>query len=301
MKKLIVVGPVFFDLIFGNLSSLPKPGQEISTSEFDFSIGGMGIVAVTARKLGLDVSLVSCIGDDLFGKYICDYLVKNGVDTSYLYTQQRTPVSVAVNIGDRAFITFPGCSSHSSELPMALTDVSSHIHGNFHQLKAINIEPFLKETSFSVTLSWEDALNWSKKDFKFLENLDIFIMNQSEAKEITGLQRAEDQLSFLKGYVKEIVIITQGGKGAWASDGKKQIFIPSVSLEIKDTTGAGDSFIAGFLKGYLEHKPLHESLALGNACGALSVSSYGGIHEDLSYEKVLNLSRKILSHYVMGV
>jgi len=265
LKKLIVVGPVFFDLIFGNLSSLPKPGQEISTSEFDFSIGGMGIVAVTARKLGLDVSLVSCIGDDLFGKYICDYLVKNGVDTSYLYTQQRTPVSVAVNIGDRAFITFPGCSSHSSELPMALTDVSSHIHGNFH---------------FSVTLSWEDALNWSKKDFKFLENLDIFIMNQSEAKEITGLQRAEDQLSFLKGYVKEIVIITQGGKGAWASDGKKQIFIPSVSLEIKDTTGAGDSFIAGFLKGYLE---------------------YGGIHEDLSYEKVLNLSRKILSHYVMGV
>lgn len=294
LKKLIVVGPVFFDLIFGNLPSLPKPGQEITTSEFDISIGGMGIVAVTARKLGLEVSLVSCVGNDFFGKYIYDYLTKNGLDISYLNFQQRTPISVAINIGDRAFITFPGCSESSSHFPDDLLKIDSHIHGNFHKLKRMNTEMFSEGTSISATIGWEDALGWSKDDLELLKKLDIFILNHLEAKEITGLTKTEEQLEFFEKYIKEIVIITQGSNGVWASNKKEKIFVPSLKSEIKDTTGAGDSFIAGFLKGYLNNIPLDESLALGNACGALSVSSYGGIYENLSYDKARELSRKIL-------
>jgi len=72
------------------------------------------------------------------------------------------------------------------------------------------------------------------------------------------------------------VVIKLGSSGSLAIENGKEVFLPAYRVKAVDTTGAGDSFNAGFVYGFLTGKGLEECLACGNACGALNVTAYGG-------------------------
>jgi sugar/nucleoside kinase (ribokinase family) len=107
-----------------------------------------------------------------------------------------------------------------------------------------------------------------------LQGVDIFAPNEGEALAFTGesdVFRALDSLA----EIVPAVVIKRGGKGAIARRERDTWQVPAIRVEVKDTTGAGDSFNAGFLYAYLKNLSMEECLRYGNITGGLSVMNTG--------------------------
>jgi len=133
------------------------------------------------------------------------------------------------------------------------------------------------ETDLTVSfdLGWDPTGIWSKKIYELFPYIDVLFMNQSEAlnysRKSTARSAAEDFASYCP-----LVAIKLGSKGALAAADGKITEKSSFQVKAVDTTGAGDSFNAGFIYAYLEGKSPEECLLYGNGCGALSVTKLGG-------------------------
>jgi len=108
-----------------------------------------------------------------------------------------------------------------------------------------------------------------------LRAIDIFAPNQSEACQLTGVEDPREAAARLAEYCP-LVVVKCGGQGAYAFTGGRLYHSPALPVEVVDTTGAGDSFNAGFLYAYLRGEPLETCLRCGNICGGLSTTRHGG-------------------------
>ncbi|SDN37578.1 pfkB family carbohydrate kinase [Paenibacillus sp. yr247] len=100
-------------------------------------------------------------------------------------------------------------------------------------------------------------------------------MNETEALHYTGFEQIDDRLSYMSGFCSHVVV-KLGAKGAAAMKDGLQTSHSGFSVEAVDTTGAGDSFNAGYIYGFLTGLNVETSLLYGNVCGAMSVGAYGG-------------------------
>ena len=110
---------------------------------------------------------------------------------------------------------------------------------------------------------------------ELLSVTDIFFPNKTEALSITGtnhLEAAGKQLA----KKSKVVAIKLGADGAALFTADTMLTAPSISVNVVDTVGAGDTFNAGFLYGFLNEWDLNRSLQLGTVCGALSTRASGG-------------------------
>jgi sugar/nucleoside kinase (ribokinase family) len=110
---------------------------------------------------------------------------------------------------------------------------------------------------------------------ELLRRVDIFLPNADEAMKLTHAATVSEAIKRL-GDLTPTVVVKLGAAGALARQGAKTIHIPAISVKAVDTTGAGDSFSAGFLYGYLNGESLETCLRCGNICGGLSTTAYGG-------------------------
>jgi sugar/nucleoside kinase (ribokinase family) len=114
---------------------------------------------------------------------------------------------------------------------------------------------------------------------KLLKIAKILILNKNEALEMTSKMKNHGSDNYLIKYLHslgpEIVCMTDGTKGAWASDGKNILHIPIIRVKAVDCTGAGDAFAAGFLGFHLKGAPLKESLRAGIINSASVVQHIG--------------------------
>jgi sugar/nucleoside kinase (ribokinase family) len=108
-----------------------------------------------------------------------------------------------------------------------------------------------------------------------LEHTDILFVNGLEAAQLTKLQDLNEALTALGRFIPTVVV-KFGTKGAVAIKNREIVLVPGFKVEAVDTTGAGDSFAAGFVHGFLQGQTLLECLKLANACGALSTLTAGG-------------------------
>jgi sugar/nucleoside kinase (ribokinase family) len=104
---------------------------------------------------------------------------------------------------------------------------------------------------------------------------DVVFVNEQEAMALAGASNRSDALGVL-GERTACVVVKQGRNGATAVRGAERIHLRAFRVNAVDTTGAGDSFAAGFVHGLLTKRPLQECLLLANATGALSATSLGG-------------------------
>ena len=118
-----------------------------------------------------------------------------------------------------------------------------------------------------------------------LRQIDVFLPNETEAKALTGEQDVEAALKSLARYCPTVVIKC-GADGAFASDKGRLYHAPALAVEVFDTTGAGDSFNAGFVYGLLHEPDFASALDVAVICGSLAVTGYGGrnlpFHSDLN-------------------
>jgi sugar/nucleoside kinase (ribokinase family) len=140
--------------------------------------------------------------------------------------------------------------------------------------------------STSLDANYDPSEKWLGFD-DLLSITDVFLPNKTEALSITQANEVESASKLLAGKC-ELVAIKLGANGALACRQNKIIYAKSIALKVVDTVGAGDSFDAGFLYGYLNKWPLERSLRLACVCGALSTQRAGGTAGQPTLDEAMN-------------
>ena len=296
---LLVAGEINPDLVLsGNV--LPEFGQvEKLVDSATLTIGSSSaIFACGAARLGLKVAFVGICGDDVFGRFMLEEMKKRYVDVSnvIIHPDGQTGLSVILTQdADRAILTHPGLIAglQASDISDSLLRQSRHLHVASYFLQT-KLQPdlpalFQRAHSLGVTTSLDTNYDPSEEWLGFDELLsatDVFLPNKTEALSITKSNDAESASRQLARKSK-LVAIKLGADGALACSQNEIARSSSISVNVFDTVGAGDTFDAGFLYGYLNNWPLDKSLRLACVCGAMSTQNAGGTESQPTLDEAM--------------
>ncbi|MEJ2357045.1 MAG: carbohydrate kinase family protein [Deinococcales bacterium] len=287
---LLVVGEVNPDLILRGADLEPGFGQaEKLVDDAALEIGSSSaILACGAARLGLRTAFVGVVGDDPLGRFMVDAMAARGVDVGAcrVHRELRTGVSVILSRPhDRAILTFPGAipALRAEEVPEDLLRASGHLHvGSYFLLDALRPgAPALFERAKALGLTtsldtnYDPAGTWDGGLDEVLPHVDVLLPNETEALRLSGAQTLGEALDVLADKV-DTVAAKLGPAGGEARRGDDRARRRALPIEVVDTTGAGDSFDAGFLYGWTRGWSLLASLTLATACGSLSTRASGG-------------------------
>ena len=287
---LILVGDV--EAVFGQAEKLVE-GHHVA-------VGGSGaIMACGAARLGLRTAFAGVVGDDAFGRFMIDALEARGVDTRGVRVDPDRPTGLSVVLArddDRATLTSLGTIG---DLAGAAVDPdllvrARHVHVASYYLQRA-LQPDLPElfdavhaadASTSIDPNWDPAERWDSDLLALLSRTDCFLPNSTEARDITGVDDIDVAAQALAGH-GGVVAIKFGQGGGLVIQGDEVVRSESIPADVVDTTGAGDSFDAGFIAGRLRGWPLARCLSVAVACGSLSTRAAGGTAAQPTMEEAL--------------
>ncbi len=289
MKKVLVVGELNVDLILQGYSAFPAPGKEVLVDDFVMTLGSASaICAVGLARLGAPVAFLSKVGRDPWGDYCVACLARAGIDVERVERDPGLKTGVTVSISsprDRALVSFLGAISAltGADVPEAAFAGIDHLHVSSYYLQQ-GLRPdlpalFERASRRGLTISLDPGFDpqekWGPEIRDALRNADLFFPNEVE---LEGLTRLRDPAAALRALSngRTRVVAKLGAQGALALEADAPVRVPAFPVTPVDTTGAGDSFDAGFLEAWLRGRSLTECLARGAACGALSTRGAGG-------------------------
>jgi sugar/nucleoside kinase (ribokinase family) len=301
----IVVGDYCLDFIFTGLPSLPVMGSEIISDNFVQTTGGTCNSVIAMHRLGLNVGWAVDFGNDQYSKFILERITDDGIDQS-LFVHHDFPLrKITVSLSyaqDRSFIAFydpdPKIPAGMKLLPKYKARMV-YVPGIYSGFGALSYLKMMKEKGIKVCMDGNSSEIYTLKNhriLKILSRLDIFFANKKELIQLTGFDDLSIALREL-GKIIPLVIIKDGANGAYAIENEKVFYSPAIKIKVKDTTGAGDCFNAGFIKSWLNGASVHESLCWGNIVGGLSTTELGGTGKVIRVQDV----EKYLSHYKRGI
>jgi len=251
-----------------------------------FSVGGDAQNAsVTMAYLGLNTWLSGKTGDDDVGRFCMDFCAASGVNTSRVARVSGGKTATTVNVvkknGEAAMLTFQGenLNYRKEDVPFDLFGearfVSLH---SFFSLPGLDYAEVLrgakaagaKTLADTATRRGYEKAEMIKDSFPLL---DFFCPSYDEAYGLLGLKDPGD---LARGFLDRgvgTVVIKLGEKGCLVADRKEFIEVPAYSCRVVNTTGAGDSFTAGFLYGLCKGYSLGGAAKCGNAAGAITAGS----------------------------
>ncbi len=296
---LLVVGEINPDLILSSPNLNVEFGQhETLVEDAHLAIGSSAaIFACGAARLGLRVVFAGLVGEDDFGRFMVQALHERGVDTAGVIVDPvlSTGLTVILNrAGDRAILTHLGAISAltARQVPDELLKRARHLHLTSYFLQTA-LQPglpdlFRRARASGLTISLDT--NWDPQELwagipELLDLVDIFLPNVAEAlalsapsapgRALAGQPDLEAAMDWLSARVR-VLAVKLGAEGALARCGAEETRCPAIPVQVADTVGAGDSFDAGFVCGFLRGWPLEDCLKLAVSCGSLSTRAYGG-------------------------
>jgi sugar/nucleoside kinase (ribokinase family) len=299
---LLVLGDANPDLVLTGAVE-PAFGQaERLVEGARLTVGGSGaIVAAGAARLGLRVGFCGVVGDDHFGRFLSAELERRGVDVGGLVVDETGPTGVTVVLArpnDRAILTHAGTIAdlRTELIDPARLERARHVHVSsyFLQERLTPELPALFErfrahgTTTSVDPNWDPAERWDGGLRDLLGQIDVFLPNETEATRIADLPELDDAVLALAERAG-IVVAKAGAEAAVAAHGERLVRARPPTVDALDTTGSGDAFDAGYLASMLAGDPVERSLAIANACGALSTRAVGGVDAQPTMDEVLTL------------
>jgi sugar/nucleoside kinase (ribokinase family) len=300
---LLVLGDVNPDLVMRGGEVTPAFGQaERVVEEANLTIGGSGgILACGAARLGLRTAFCGVVGDDLFGRFVREEMMGHGVDIQGLVVAPGRPTGVTVVLSapeDRAMLTALGSIGdlRADLIDLRLLHSARHVHVSSYFLQpglAADLPKLFQEIrarggTVSVDPNWDPTGEWDGGLMRLLPRLDVFLPNAMEAMRMARISDLDEAVARLRAHTS-MVVIKNGGAGALASSLGETARVPAFPVHVQDTTGAGDSFDAGFLATWLDGQSIERCLAVGNACGALSTRALGGTSAQPTLKEALAL------------
>lgn len=250
-------------------------------------------VAYHANQLGTTAQMVSKIGKDELGKELLGFLNKKGVDTSLVQSDGTYPTGTVD-------VTLDSMGSPSYEImaPVAW----DYINANTTNKAAVqNADAFVFGSLAARNLRTRDTLFelleltklkvfdvnlrspfYSKPlVIKFLQHADIVKMNDEELEVIGNwldINETEQNtaLQVKKHFGLQQLLVTRGAKGAWLFNKDEMINSKGIEIQVQDTIGSGDSFLAAYLSKYLLGELPEKCLQFASATGAYVATQSGG-------------------------
>ncbi|PZQ90430.1 MAG: carbohydrate kinase family protein [Leifsonia xyli] len=291
--RVLVVGDANLDLVLrGDVA--PRFGQaEQLLDGADLVLGSSaGICAAGLARLGVDTAIVARVGADVFGARTRELLDAAGVDTGALAVVEAEPTGVSVILSapdDRAILTLTGAlAGLTADEVRAAAATATHLHvasfflvpGLASELPGVLAELRSRGVTTSLDTNWDPAERWVGVA-ECLPHLDLLLPNAQEA---VALARSlgddpADAVAAAAALAARgpVVVVKDGASGGFVvtPDGSV-VRAPGLALEVVDTTGAGDSFDAGFLAAWLGERPLAEAVRWAAVAGSLSTRGAGG-------------------------
>jgi sugar/nucleoside kinase (ribokinase family) len=289
MSQILVVGELNPDFILHGHQSFPVPGKEVLVNDFTVTLGSASaICAMGLSRLGDQVAFLSKVGEDIWGDFCLETLRGGGLNVSRVIRDPRVKTGVTVSISsslDRALLTFLGSMVALEEPDISDQSLKDfrHLHVSSYYLQR-GLRPgcrklFARAHRLGMTTSldpgYDPAETWGDDLLETLDQTDVFLPNEVEAEGLTGRSGAECLRALQNG--RTLTVLKLGSKGCMTMERGQVIHFPAFAVVAVDTTGAGDSFNAGFLHAWLSAQPLLDCLKTGAACGALSTLALGGI------------------------
>lgn len=286
-NKIVVVGSSNTDMII-KAPRIPQPGETILGGEFSTAAGGKGAnQAVAAARAGGDVCFIARVGNDLLGANALDGFKKDGIDTSFVFTDEKTPSGVALIMvsedGENSISVASGANENLStgdiekskpsieEADILLMQLESPIE----TIKAA--AESAKSAGVKVILNPAPAQELSDD---ILSKIDIITPNETETEILTGMKiNTEDDLhkaaDKLLATGVSTVLVTLGSKGVMLANEIGKKIIAGFKVDAVDTTGAGDVFNGAFSVAISNGNTLEDSVRFGNAAASISVTRMG--------------------------
>lgn len=286
---IVAIGEINPDLILSG-NAIPEFDQvEKLVDNAEFTIGSSTMIfACGAARLGLTVAVVGKVGDDPFGHFMLDELQTSGIDVGGVRIDPSLQTGftlILANGNDRAILTYPGAipSLTYEDIPMELVNHARHIHVGSYFLQT-NLQADIPKLfdrvhvsgiSTSLDTNFDPSEKWDGGVKTAIEKANVFLPNLREVCAIAGKEDVESAMaSLVEG--RRTIAVKLGAQGAVARQAEEVNWALPLPVNVVDTVGAGDSFDAGFLYGWLKDWPLGKSLRLAVVCGSLSTTAAGG-------------------------
>jgi len=290
VKRVLVAGELNVDLILQGYQAFPVPGKEVLVDDFVMTLGSASaICAMGLARLGAPVAFLSVVGDDSWGAYCVETMRTAGIDVSRVAVDSTLKTGVTVSLtaphSDRALVSYLG--SIAALEGTAIADDTfrgfDHLHMSSYFLQkrlrpsfaAVFKRARAAGLSTSLDPGFDPSERWGADLKDVLREVDLFFPNEVELRGITGTGDVREGLQRLENG-RTRIIAKLGPRGAAALVDGALLEVPAFPVQPVDTTGAGDSFDAGFLFAWLTGRPLPECLRWGAACGSLSTRGSGG-------------------------
>jgi sugar/nucleoside kinase (ribokinase family) len=271
--------------------------------------GPAGGTAVTLAKLGADVRSAGAIGTDALGDVLVDLLGRLGVDASLLVRREGVQTSASVlpirPDGSRPAFHVIGANAtySSSDAPFDAIAGANYLHLGAPEFmggeEAAKILSFAREhgvvTSADILAPAEQAaaiLDWIVPAFAYL---DYLLPNEEQVLALSGTSDLAEGCRALLERGVGCVAATRGAEGALVVDRESETRVPAFEVDVVDTTGCGDAFSAGFLRGLALGRPLADAARLGCAAAGLVAQGLGSDHGEFDLaaaEALINQANK---------
>lgn len=279
MSSIAIVGSVNLDLV-ASVKKLPAPGETVTDATLDRFPGGKGAnQALAARRLGADVCLIACVGNDASADEALALLREGGVDLSVVRVESDTATGTALiavdPAGENHIVVAPGANRRltlePADVPSAdamicqlevPTEAVATAAKNFAGLFCINLAPA------------------RHVDVTVLQRADVIVVNEIEA------AWYGDSLSASNG----MIVTTVGAAGATITkDGEDIAVAKPPRVDVVDTTAAGDTFTAALTVALVEGRSPQDALEFACAAGAAACMKLGAQPSLPTRDQVLEL------------
>lgn len=287
MPKILVVGSSNTDMVVKS-SRLPAPGETILGGKFLMNPGGKGAnQAVAAAKLGGNVTLISKIGADIFGKEALAGFQSYGIDTQFVVATKDVPSGVALIMvddgGENCISVALGANATLGKDDLNRAERAFQLA----DFMLIQLETPIESVEHAIVLAnkydTRVVLNPAPAQAlsdQLLSRIEMITPNETEAGLLTGrkvesLDDVREAAAILRAKGVVTVIITMGAQGAYVQSDVLDTLVPSSKVNAVDTTAAGDTFNGALVVGLSEGKALEDAIAFANQAAAISVTRMG--------------------------
>lgn len=277
MAKIVVIGSASMDLVVTS-TKRPGAGETVLGDSFKTVPGGKGAnQAVAAARLGAEVNMIGCVGEDSFGEMILSNLKSNGVMTDYVEPvtgMESGTAHIILAEGDNSIVVVkaandritPEYVDQAAEVIQAADIVL--IQQEIPEETVIHVSELCAKYQVPLMLNPAPA---RPVPSSVIERAAYITPNEHEAAILFGDEPLGD---VLRRYPNKL-IVTEGKRGVRYFDGLQEVVVPGYKVEAVDTTGAGDTFNGAFAVALSEGMSIADSLRFANRAASLSVMKFG--------------------------
>ncbi|WP_339097535.1 ribokinase [Deinococcus sp. VB343] len=274
--SILVVGSANVDFVT-RLPHLPAPGETVLGESYTTAPGGKGAnQAVACARAGGQVAFCGALGRDPFADLLFDSLRQSGVEDWTLRADLPTGAAF-ISVSDTGENCIAVASGANGALRPAQLPTLGGVRWLVLQLE-LPLDTVLAAAQAAHRAGGRVVLNAAPaRDLpaELWPQLDVLVVNEGELTALVGPGKLDEQLRRAQARGPQTVIVTLGGRGCRARQGEETWNLPALSVPVRDTTGAGDTFVGVLVARLDAGEPLPSALAWAVAASALACTREG--------------------------